>query len=442
MPNGEWRDSGGPAFITRHSALVTSFILSVPVDFGFVMLTADLAMSWQRGDRIRPRYVEADDGEYLRAAEDLIGLFAEHEGAARGALEESLHEYVGTGTDYKILRGLIKLLTDRCEFATDAPAEPEELRRALFLKAAAAHPVVSEEARAGVVLEAARELACEPARLLEGLYADLPENQRLAGFERLSPAELLDLYNLAQAQALLYRSVEMRLWVEPQGPEEYRELFGAIKDYRLIHTVRGRPEAGYEIRLDGPASIFQRSQKYGVQMAVFLPALLLCKGWRMRAEIQHQKGGRPAYFELSSAQTRLRSHYASVGGYENPVVEKLAASWHRAGGGWSLERSREVIDLGESAFIPDFLLRYTESGARVHLEVLGFWTPERLRERLGDFEHAGLSDFILAAWDDLRGSREPLTSVPPNVLTFKTSLDPAVVALKAGELTGAGSQDS
>jgi len=319
---------------------------------------------------------------------------------------------------------------------TDAARPPEELRRALFLKAAAAHPVVGEESRAAVLVEAARELACEPARLDEGLYADLPENQRLAAFETLSPTELLDLYNLAQAQALLYRCVEMRLWVEPQGAEGYRELFGAVKDYRLIHTVRGNPRAGYEIRLDGPASIFQRSQKYGVQMAVFLPALLLCEGWRMRAEIQNQRRGRPAYFELSSAQTLLRSHYASVGGYENPVVEKLAAGWHRGGGDWTLERSREVIDLGDTAFIPDFVLRHP-TGARVHLEVLGFWTPERLRGRLKEFAHAGLTDFILAAWEDLRGSREPLADVPPNVITFRTSLDPAVVALKAGELTGA-----
>ena len=99
------------------------------------MLTADLAMSWQRGDSINPRYIDAEDEEYLRAAEDLVALFASHDGRTRAALEESLQEYVGTGTDYRTLRGLIKLLTDRCEFETSAPAEPSEIRRALFLKA-------------------------------------------------------------------------------------------------------------------------------------------------------------------------------------------------------------------------------------------------------------------------------------------------------------------
>src|SRR5918912_699292 len=106
------------------------------------MLTADLALSWQRGDQIKPRYINTEDEEHLREAEDLIALFAEHEGARRAALEESLQEYVGTGTDYKILRGLIKLLTDRCEFETASAVEPPEIRRALFTKARLRHPLI------------------------------------------------------------------------------------------------------------------------------------------------------------------------------------------------------------------------------------------------------------------------------------------------------------
>src|ERR687889_2522760 len=135
------------------------------------MLTADLAMSWQRGDRIRPRHIDPEDEEYLRAAEDLLALFASHAGRARAALEESLQEYVGTGTDYRTLRGLIKLLTDRCEFETSAPAEPAEIRRALFLRARERHPVVAAEGREELIREAARELSCDAATLMDALYA-------------------------------------------------------------------------------------------------------------------------------------------------------------------------------------------------------------------------------------------------------------------------------
>src|SRR5687767_15473258 len=98
------------------------------------MLTADLAMSWQRGDRIRPRYLDVEDEEYLRAAEDLVALFESHGGRSRASLEESLQEYVGTGTDYRTLRGLIKLLTDRCEFETSRSEEhTSELQSLAYL---------------------------------------------------------------------------------------------------------------------------------------------------------------------------------------------------------------------------------------------------------------------------------------------------------------------
>jgi hypothetical protein len=392
------------------------------------MLTADLALSWQRGQTIKPRYVDASDARQLRQASDLISVFTAYRGRTRGELDEALDDYVGMGTDYKVLRGLIKLLADRCEFAVGVEADPSEIRRALFLKARARHPLVGDEAvRAEVIAEAAQELACAPEVVSAGMYADLPERQKLVAFEELEARELLDLYNLAQAQALLYRSVEMRLSVEPQEPEGLRELFGAIKAYRLIHTVRGSAEKGYEIRLDGPVSMFHRSQKYGVQMAVFLPALLLCQGWHMRAEISTRPHG-AAYFELDSRQTHLRSHYASIIGYENPVIEKFAREWERHAGVWELEPCREVIDLGASAFIPDFRLTHP-AGREFYLEIIGFWTPEYLAERLAEFSHRGLRNFILAAWDELRGTRDPMTKIPPHTIVFKKNLDPAVVEL-------------
>jgi predicted nuclease of restriction endonuclease-like RecB superfamily len=403
------------------------------------MLTADLAQSFRRGNRVRPLYISPDDTDYLQDATHLIKLFTEHEGVARRELDQALEAYVGTGTDYKILRGFIKLLTDRCSFVTASPKDPVEIRRALFLKACASHPVTgSESTRVEVIEEAAREFDCAPEVVMQGLYADLPENQKLADFEQLSGAELLNLYNLAQAQALLYRSTEMRLFVETQNPESYRELFSAIKAYRLIHTIKGSSSAGYEVHLDGPVSIFHHSQKYGIQMAVFLPALLLCKNWRMQAKIAQQNSGAspPAtsFFELDHTQKQLHSHYLSAAPLENSILEKLSANWGRVETLWQLEPSREVIDLGESAFIPDYLLRHRADGQQFYLEILGFWTPQHLKARLKEFEHAGVKNFILAAWDELRGSRDPLTRVPPHIIIFKRSLDPVAVELAVNDL--------
>ncbi|HEV2882433.1 MAG TPA: DUF790 family protein [Pyrinomonadaceae bacterium] len=396
------------------------------------MLTSDLALSWQRGNQIRPRYIETKDEGWLEAASALIELFREHRGCTRAALDAALEDYVGTGTDYKILRGLIKLLLDRAEFGAGVETVPADLRRAVFLKARGAHPVTDESVRAGVIEAAGAELGCAPELVRANLYADLTKNQRLVEFEDTDARSLVELYNVAQAQALLYRSVRMRLSVEPQTAEGYRELFGAIKAYRLIHTIKGSPANGYEIDLDGPVSMFHRSQKYGIQMAVFLPALLLCKNWRMRAEIAQRPHG-TAFFEMESERHGLRSHYPAVTPYENPVREKLLAAWARFESEWTLQASGEIINLGAGAFIPDFVLRHT-SGRQVYLEILGFWTPMHLKERLREFAGSAFQDYLLAAWEELRGSREPLATAPPHTIIFKRSLDPATVELAVNKL--------
>jgi predicted nuclease of restriction endonuclease-like RecB superfamily len=404
------------------------------------MLTADLAQSWLRGGRTGPRYIETEDAGYLRDAAELIRLFTEHEGRARQELAHVLEEYVGLATDYKIMRGLIKLLMDRCAFETISPIDPVEIRRTLFLKARAVHPLVDDEAlRAEVITDTALALGCATEAVEASLYADLPANQKLVEFEHLSESELLDLYNVAQAQALLYRCVEMHLTVEPQAAENYRELFSAIKAYRLIHTVKGNASKGYEVRLDGPVSMFHRSQKYGVQMAVFLPALLLCKGWTMRAEIAQKlgSGGRPAFFELNSRQTQLRSHYIPAAERETSAQQKFYESWARFETEWTLEPSSEVIDLGESAFIPDFALSHPD-GHFFYLEILGFWTPQFLQDRLRELAHARVKNFIIAAWDELRGSREPVTRIPAHTIVFKSKLDPIMVELMLNTFVAGG----
>lgn len=371
-------------------------------------------MSWTRGDQIRPRYLNPDAEEYLRAADELISLVREHQQRRRSELQKALDDYIGVGTDYRILRGLIKLLVDRCEFETVAPMEPSELRQRLFLRAFQHHPVMQREA----VLElAAQELNIAPEQILDSLYADLHDNQKLVSFDDLDARALLDGYNIAQAQALFYRAVEMTLWIEPQSPSGYRQLFDAIKYYRLIHSIRGSAMNGYEIKLSGPVSLFHRSQKYGIQMAVFLPALLACQGWRLRAEIESKT--KPIFYELNSEQKQLYVAQFDEMREENPVIEKLLGKWSDSE--WTLERCAEVIDLGESAFAPD--LKAVRGEQAVYIELFGFWTPRYLQQRLTEFSRGGMRNYLLAVSEEWRGSRDEPTNLPANVLVYKSSLD-------------------
>ena len=396
------------------------------------MLTSDLAINFRRGDKVFPRLIKTNDAGYLRDADILIEIFENFQGATRGELERELEEYIGSGTDFRILRGFIKLLNDRCEYETDAPAEPVEIRQKVFLEARKFQPVFPDSENKKEVLQiVADEFQTTSEAISANLYADLSAQQRLKSFENITSNELLDHYNLAQAQAILYKCVEMKIRVAPSDAANYRAIFGWIKHFGLIHSVIGNAANGYEITLTGAASLFHRSQKYGIQMSVFLPALLLCGNWKMRAEINDKKG--TAFYELTSEQTELISNRYDEPEYENPVHEKLKKNWGKSSVSWNLEENREVVDLGKTAFVPDFVL-ISPDGAKVYLDVLGFWTPKSLQKRLEELEAVKFKNFIIAAWQELRGSREEAAFTSENVVFFKSKLEPLLMEETAAKL--------
>ena len=384
------------------------------------MLTADLAMSWQKGSRIEPRLIKPDDRRLQERAAELITLVKQHGGCRRQELEDALQEFVGSDPNYRLVRGWTKLLLDRCEFAVTSAVEPARLREAVFRKARELHPVRDDETRYRLHAAVAEELRCRPEDIEAGLYADLTQNQELISFEELEAEDLLHRYNLAQAQALLYRCQQMTITLVPQDAAGYRQLFDAVKAYRLIHTISGSAQTGYTVTLDGPVSLFHRSQKYGIQMAVFLPALLLCTGWRMKAELAGKAG--PVFYELTSEQRQLRSHYRLGGSAGRPDLDKVLADWSKGNRAGTLERCGEVIDGGGSAWVPDLIIQ-TSDQPPLYLELLGFWTPHSLANRLKQIKQTGVGRYLLAVSNELRCSRDELTTVPPQVLVYKTALD-------------------
>ena len=136
---------------------------------------------------------------------------------------------------------------------------------------------------------------------------------------------------------------------------------------------------------------------------------------------------------MTSEQTELISNRYDEPEYENPVHEKLKKNWEKSSVSWSLEENREVVDLGKTAFVPDFVL-ISPDGAKVYLDVLGFWTPKSLQKRLEELEAVKFKNFIIAAWQELRGSREEAAFTSENVVFFKSKLEPLLMEETAAKL--------
>ncbi len=389
------------------------------------MLTSDLVLARRYKGEIRPRYIDCDDPQHLALARDLIAIFTAHQGQPRHLLDLELRERLGTGTSFLLHRGLTKLLLDRCEFATEASLDPEKLRRAAFEAAAATYQAAPQTAgqpfhfdRAAVLAEAAASLQLTAADVEAGLYADLKDEQILSSFKPWRSKPLLQRYNVALAQGVLFRAVELEIKIDEENPLRHRELFRRIKFFQLLHRVEGRASTGYTIHLDGPLSLFQSSQKYGLQMASFLPTLLHFDRWTLNAELLWGKRRLPSRFELSPS-TGLVSHTKLLGQWQPEELSFLPEQLAKLGSAWSVSTDAELIDLGgEGVLVPDFVLTH-EDGRRVFMEVLGFWRKGAVASRLALLRRHGPPNLILALSKQLATEREGLDELPGEVYVFR-----------------------
>jgi predicted nuclease of restriction endonuclease-like RecB superfamily len=403
------------------------------------MLTKDLLRYRVDAGQIRPAFLDPSSPRYLNVARTLIKLCAEHIGKTRGALAEALEEYATGRTDYRILRGLAKVLTGFAEWETPS-AKAAALRAAVFARAARAWPVARgpisplEIDRRQILVAVAGEVGLSTAQLEQELYADLSERRRLAGFAApQAPQALIARYNMELARGLLYWAERLTIDVA----DSYQDIFRYIKLCRLMHTIT-RHAPGYRIELDGPLSLMRGTTRYGLKMAVFLPALALCRTWRMEAVIM--KGGERLLFALDD-RSNLISHFRRFPVFDSQLERDFAADFQetfkQAVHGWQLARADVVIPLeGNSVMIPDFTLR-RPNGQEVYLEIVGFWTPEYLSRKIEKVKAARLDNLILAVSKRLALCRAVAEELA--VLWFAKKLSAAAVVERAGWLADEGS---
>ncbi|MGB9938243.1 DUF790 family protein [Methanosarcina sp.] len=387
----------------------------------------------------------AFDPENLELAGLLIETFEQHIGKTYGNLLAELEGY--EEMNYRFIRGLSQLLERRTVIETDAAVDPSLARETVFevCEGMALSPVEREEA----LQKAAKKLSISVGELEKALWADLEENQVVKIFLPLSPAELIRQYNISLTQTLLFRAVDLDIWTKG----DFQKLLWKILRSGLMYSLEDAEEAKskndqekeelqaeekYEekpgelkavhLHLDGPASLFRISERYGNSFAKIFPALLRSKGWRLKAGILHKgyQGKRILEFTLDYSEEAFKltpeaalypetlSPELQLGeakeGYKagkreetgkedesgfaeeeaeaqetDAEIEAYDSTLEKAFGSlslgsWKVKREPTILKAGKHAFVPDFALQ--RNGIKVYLEIVGFWTPEYLEKKI------------------------------------------------------------
>ncbi len=359
------------------------------------MLTSDLVRVRRRGDEITVSPLGPRNRPMaLEAAEQYLTITNAHVGLTKAEWSSACARVQMPARAKKLTDGLRKLIEDRCTFAMDEGLDPLALRDETFALASVRRAALGPGERLDreeVLEQVAKNHQLTADALDARLYGDLKSAWRLQEWETIDAEGLVDHYETSQGQAVLLRASRVTVVLHRSKPKALRALFHKLKFLRLIYVIRPLTNGEHRIDLDGPLSLFGPSTKYGLQLAMLLPALNRTGPWSLDAQVLWGTQRDRVKFHLEGGPKAGQDAGADV--TQSDEISTLLTRLKKAKTDWKPRRSTKILDLpGVGLCVPDLVL--TKDGQSVYVEVMGYWSRDAVWRRV-ELVESGLKQRIL-----------------------------------------------
>ena len=350
------------------------------------MLTRDLLRFRTMNSYAKPQFVNVDDETLLEFASQLIAIYDPEAAMLRSEIEETILPLLKSCKDIKFAKGLNKIILDRCEFSAPSDIDYTAMRKNIFQSSAR----LLKEGKVPDYMQFREMMVSESDEMLQfvqkGIYSDLPDNETLKSVKQVFPRELLERYNCSLVQSLLLHSADIEIEIEEPEPAKMRKMLKYLKFFRLLAQIGkikgskindGMPDS-LSIKVNGPASIFENTQKYGLRLASFFPAVCDMKKWKLKAVVRINDKELKLSLNESSG---LVSHYKNFSSYVPEEIVMFHRLFKEKAEDWEICGHASFLDLGSQELVfPDFSFREKASGKIIHLELFHRWHATHLAE--------------------------------------------------------------
>jgi predicted nuclease of restriction endonuclease-like RecB superfamily len=214
----------------------------------------------------------------------------------------------------------------------------------------------------------------------------------------------------------LLRATSVVAEVHCANQDAYRQLFQKLKFRKLLYKLERLDDGGYRISIDGPFSLFDAVVKYGLELALVLPALEACDVLELKARVLW--GKKRAALNVEHRHVRRRGAVETESVLRDDVAT-LLAEFNALGSAWCAKPAQEILELeGFGGCVPDLVFERADS-PRVFLELLGYWSRDAVWRRV-ELAERGLGErIVFAASSRLRVSEEVLENEHAALYVFK-----------------------
>lgn len=207
------------------------------------MLPSELMRYRTFGEKVVPKFLAEESVELV---DEVLSYFTP--GRKLGEVIEEV-SHLEKVYDYKLVRGLVKLMVRACELQRESQVNPRQVRRELFMRG----PQLTQEGRARAVAQVREALGVDPE---SAMFSDLDEEKVIVRTPKITPSQLMRWYNLSLLQSMLLRSVRMSVWVE----SGWKTLIWRAKRVGLMYTAYNDP---LRVEFEGPMSLLKFTDRYG-----------------------------------------------------------------------------------------------------------------------------------------------------------------------------------
>ncbi len=363
-----------------------------------------------------PHYMDERDHPWLgRIIEEYLRFVGRTRSELCERWKEPLPFYSPPGKRALAIHVLGRLGRDELK----SSVSPQEIREIVFQEAARSiyFPLNKREA---ILEQAGQNLNISAAEIEQSLFADLPDERKILPLEKDMSAQKLALEcNLLLAQGILFRATQ----VEIKAFGHSRPVIRQAKLRRLICTIRGKTKEDLTLLISGPLSLFRRTLVYGRHLAEVIPLLAWTNQFELRAECVLR--GKSLTFRLQSGEPIAPGRMPKV--FDSQLEQRFSRDFQRLNLDWDLIREPEPVEAGDTMIFPDFYIQNRKNPKQGwFVEIIGFWTPEYLSQKLERLRKANIQNIVLCIDETLSCANNEFP-IQARIIRYKHRINPNAV---------------
>lgn len=361
-------------------------------------------------------YLSGRDERWLAWLLVECGRFA---GRRLAELREHFAGPLGVAAPKYKLRAALQVLEQLLPEQPAREPAPREVRSHLFRAA-----VSATGPRQRLLEQVGQELGVEASLLEQALFADLADERRVGAVPGdLTPSRLALLVNQALVHGFLKRASSVRIQTWGAGHVLLRQArrLGLICVALSSAAASPANAASSLLEISGPFVLFRKTELYGRALASLLPLAARAEHFELLAECSVAGRSTRCTLRITPADPIFAAREPTA--FDSRVATRFFRDFARLNTPFQLVLEPAPLALGGELVVPDFeLLHAQQEGLRYRFELIGFWTPEYLQQRLAKLSAAGERRFVLCV-DEARGCSDAGPPDDARLFRYKSRLN-------------------